>query len=170
MLSLLIMFVDLCRFRAAPQDLPYSQFLMALCLGCYFMVGLAISLDEQVFGQAIIIAAADTGLMVGLAYLGLWVRDSIPRSTQTVTALAGTGTLFQLVGWPLVTFLQTLEEGETSTLSLVLLGIVIWNIAVIGNILRHALDLPMWIGTGIALLYVYTQLRVMSVLYVAGGV
>lgn len=170
MLALLKIFVDLCRFRAAPQDLPYSQFLMALCLGCYFIVGFAISLAEQAFGQAIIIAAADTGLMVGLAYLGLWVRDSIPRAIQTVTALAGTGTLFELVGWPLVTFLQTLEEGEASSISLLLLGLVIWNIVVIGNILRHALSLPMWIGTAIALLYIYTSLRVMSVLYVAGGV
>ncbi len=170
MLALLRVFIDLCRFRSAPQELPYSQFLVGICVGCYFMVGFAISLSEQAFGQAIIIATADTGLMVGLAYLGLWVRDSIPRATQTITALAGTGTLFELVGWPLVTFLQTLEEGEASSISLLLLGLVIWNIAVIGNILRHAMDLPMWIGTSIALLYIYTSLRVMSVLYVAGGV
>ncbi|WP_455218080.1 hypothetical protein [Kaarinaea lacus] len=167
---LLKLFVDLCRFRAAPQDLPYSQFFMALCIACYTVVGFAISLSEQPFGQSIIIAAADTSLMVGLAYLGLWARDSLPRATQTVTALAGTGTLFELIGWPLVTYLQSLGEGETSLLSLLLLGIVIWNIVVIGHILRHALELPMWVASGIALLYIYTSIRVMSVLYVAGGV
>lgn len=169
MSSLLRIFFDLCRFRSAPQDLPYSKFLMALCVACYFLVGFAIALAEQPLGQSIITASADAGLMVGLAYLGLWVRDFMPRVTQTITALAGTGTLFELIGWPLVTFLQTLEEGETSSLSLLLLGLVIWNIAVIGNILKHALEIPMWIGTGIALLYIYTSIRVMSVLYVAGS-
>lgn len=170
MFALLRLFVDLCRFRSAPQNLPFSRFLMGLCIGCYFAVGFAISLAEQSFGRAIISASVDTGLMVGLAYLGLWVRDFIPRATQTITALAGTGTLFELIGWPLVTFLQTLEEGETSILSLLLLGLVIWNITVIGHILRHALELPMWIGTGIALLYIYTSIRVMQVLFIAGGV
>ena len=170
MFSLLRIFIDLCRFRSAPQDLPYSKFLMSLCVGCYFIVGFIVAVADQPFGQSIIITSADTGLLVGLAYLGLWVRDSIPRATQTITALAGTGALFELVGWPLVTYLQNLQEGETSGLALLLPGLVIWNIAVIGNILKHALEIPMWIGTGIALLYIYTAIRVMSVLYVAGGV
>lgn len=170
MLILLKMFVDLCRFRAEPQNLPYSRFLMLLCMSCYFLLGFAVSIQEQGFSLAILSAGADTGLMVGLAYLGLWIRDSIPRATQTITALTGTGALFELVGWPLVTFLQQLEEGEASSISLLLLVLVIWNITVIGNILRHALEVPMWVGTGIALLYIYTSLRVMAALYVAGGV
>jgi len=169
MFALLKMFIDLCRLQAKPQDLPFSQFLMLFCIGCYFLLGFAVSIQEQKFGLAILSAGADTGLMVGLAFLGLWVRDSLPRAVQTITALTGTGALFELVGWPLVTFLQQLNEGETSNLSLVLLALVIWNITVIGNILRHSLEVPMWVGTGIALLYIYTSLRVMAVLYVAGG-
>lgn len=169
MLALLKMFIDLCRLRAEPQDLPFSQFLMVFCIGCYFLLGFSVSIQQQGFGLAILTAGADTALMIGLAYLGLWVRDSIPRAVQTITALTGTGALFELVGWPLVTFLQQLNEGESSNLSLVLLALVIWNITVIGNILRHALEVPMWVGTGIALLYIYTTLRVMAVLYVAGG-
>ena len=169
MFALLKMFVDLCRLQAKPQELPHSQFLMLFCIGCYFLLGFAVSIQEQGFGLSVLSAGADSGLMVGLAYLGLWVRDSIPRAVQTITALTGTGALFELVGWPLVTFLQQLNEGETSNLSLVLLALVIWNITVIGSILRHALEVPMWVGTGIALLYIYTSLRVMAVLYVAGG-
>jgi len=170
MFAILKLFVELCRFRSAPQDLPFSRFLMMLSIGAYFIVGLFISNGEQTFGLAIVTTSVDTGLLVSLAYLGLWVRDSIPRAVQTVTALAGTGALFELAGWPLVSFLQTLEEGQTSVLSLLLFVLIIWNITVIGHILKHALELPMWIGTGIALLYIYTSLRVMSVLYVAGGV
>ena len=165
MLALLKIFVDLCRLRAEPQALPYSPFFMLICTGCYFLLGFAVSVQEQGFGLAILSAGADTGLMVGLACLGLWIRDSIPRAVQTITALTGTGALFELVGWPLVTFLQQLDEGETSNLSLLLLALVIWNIMVIGNILRHAFNVPMWVGISIALLYIYITLRVMAVLY-----
>ena len=169
MFALLNTFIMLCRLRAAPQDLTYSKFLMMLCIACYFLVGLAVSLLDQKFGLAVISACADTGLMIVLAYLGLWIRDSAARTVQTITALTGTGTLFELMGLPLVSWLQQLKESEASILPLVLLVLIIWNITVIGNILRHALEVSMWIGTAIALLYIYTSIRVMSVLYIAGG-
>lgn len=169
MLNLIKLFVDLCLLKAAPQDLPYSRFLMLLSIVCYFLVGFAVSLQDESFGLAAVSAGVDTGLLVGLAYLGLWMRDYMSRSTKTVTAFAATGTLFELMGWPLVAYLQQLGEGEGSFFSLLLLVLIIWNIVVIGNILKHALDLPMWAGTGVALLYIYTSLRVMTVLYVAAG-
>jgi hypothetical protein len=108
--------------------------------------------------------------MVGLTYLGLQIRGSSARAVQTITALTGTGALFELVGWPMVIFLQQLEEGQSSSLSLVLFALVIWNIMVIGNILRHALNVPMWVGTSIALLYIYITLRVMAVLYATAAI
>ena len=169
MFALLKMFADLCLLRAEPQNLPYSRFLMLFCISCYFLLGFVVSIQEQNLVMAVVSAGADTGLIIGLPYLGLWIRDSIPRAVQTITALTGTGALFEMVGWPLVTFLQQLEKGETSNLSLVLLALVIWNITVIGNILRHSLEVPMWVGTGIALLYIYTSIRVMAALYVAGS-
>ena len=165
MLALLIMFVDLCRMRTRPQDLPHSQFLMLICIGCYFLLGLATAVLEKGFGLAILAAGADTVLLVSLAYFGLHMRGYSARAIQTITALTGTGALFELVGWPMVIFLQQLEEGQSSSLSLVLFALVIWNIMVIGNILRYALDVPMWVGVSIALLYIYVTLRVMAVLY-----
>ena len=165
MFALLTMFVDLCRMRAKPQHLPYSQFLMLFCIGCYFLLGFATSVLEQGFGLAILAAGADTGLMVGLTYIGLQMKGSSTRAVQTITALTGTGALFELVGWPMVIFLQQLEEGQSSSLSLVLFALVIWNVMVIGNILRHAFNVPMWVGISIALLYIYITLRVIAVLY-----
>lgn len=161
-------FLDLCRLRAGPQDLPYSPFLMLLGTAIYALVGLGVSLLDQRMGLAIISTTVDTLLLLALTWLGLWVRDYRPRTVQTITALTGTGVLFGLMGWPLIAWLQQIGEDTPSSLSLLLLALIIWNIAVIGNILRHALELPMWLGTGVALLYVYTSLRVMSVLHLAG--
>ena len=167
--ALIILFLDLCRLRAGPQDLPFSRFLMLLCTACYALTSLGVALLDQNLHLAIVSTVVDTGLLVGLAWLALWVRDRAARRTQTITALTGTGTIFGLLGWPLIGWLQELGENSPAFLSLLLLVLIIWNIAVIGNILRHALDLPQWLGTGIALLYVYTSLRVMSILYIAGS-
>jgi hypothetical protein len=164
-----MLFIDLCRLRAAPQDLPCSHFLMLLTIICYLLAGLAISLLDQRFGLALLSASVDTAMLVGFTYLGLWMLDRRARAVQATTALCGTGTLFALIGWPLMAQLQELGDTSAGSLSLLLLALVVWNIAVIGNILRHALELPLWIGTGVALLYVYTSLRVMSALHVAGN-
>lgn len=169
MRALLMVFVDLCRLRAAPQDLPYSRFLMLLCIGSYALVGLGVASLDQNTALALLSTAVDTSLLLALAWLGLWVRDYRTRTLQTITALTGTGTLFGLLGWPLIAWLQQIGENTPSSLALLLLALIIWNMAVIGNILRHALDLPLWLGTGVALLYVYTSLRVMSALHMAGS-
>ncbi|HHH48648.1 MAG TPA: hypothetical protein ENK51_07165 [Gammaproteobacteria bacterium] len=168
MTTLLLLFIDLCRLRRGPQDVPASRFLMMLTAGGYFVIGLAVSLLEQPPGLAILSAAVDTLMLAALAWLSLWIIGKTARFTQTYTALAGIGILFGLMGWPLVAFLQGLPQGQGSSLSLLLLGLVIWNIVVIGHILRHALGLMMWAASGLALFYVYLSIRVMSALYIAG--
>ena len=145
------------------------RFLMMLCIGCYLLVGLSISLLDQTFGLAFLSAAVDTVLLIGLAYLALWIRGYQGRTIQTVTAFAATGTLFEIIGLPLVAYLQSLNADNPSSLSILLLVLIVWNIMVIGHILRHAVDVPIWIGTGIALLYIYTSIRVMIALQIAGA-
>lgn len=168
MTSILACLINLCRLRAAPQDLPYSALLMVVTMSCYFLVGLGVSLAEQKFGPALLTSLVDLALLVGLARLSLWITNHGTRAVQTITALAGTGTLFELMAWPLIISLQAMGDQPSSMLSLLLLALIVWNIVVIGHILRHALDLAMWVASGVALLYIYTSMRVMSALYVAG--
>ncbi|NOX92368.1 MAG: hypothetical protein GXP18_07960 [Gammaproteobacteria bacterium] len=166
--ALVIQIFNIMRLRAAPQDLPHSRFLMLLCISSYLLMGLVIASLDQTFGLALLSAGVDTVLLVGLAWLALWVRGYQNRIIQTVTAFAATGTLFELTGWPLVAYLHQVSTDDPSSLSILLLALIIWNISVIGHILRHAVDVPMWIGTGIALLYIYTSIRVMVALQIAG--
>ncbi|MBL1277690.1 MAG: hypothetical protein COB30_016545 [Ectothiorhodospiraceae bacterium] len=169
MSALLTLLFNIMRLRAAPQDLPCSFFLMFFCIGGYLLVGLGISMLDQTFGLAFLSAAIDTILLIGLAYLALWVRGYQGRTVQTITAFAATGSVFELIGWPLVAYLQQVSNGDPSSFSILLLLLIIWNIMVIGHILRHALDVPMWVGTGVALLYIYTSIRVMVALQIAGS-
>ncbi|HEC18757.1 MAG TPA: hypothetical protein ENI97_05380 [Gammaproteobacteria bacterium] len=167
MSALLNLILDIMRLRAGPQDLPFSRLLMLLSVGTYLLVGLGVAMQDQSIGLALLSAGVDTVLLVGLAWLALWIRNYKGRLVQTVTAFATTGTLFELMGWPLVAYLHSLGANESSPLSLLLLALIVWNIGVIGHILRHAIDVPLWVGTGVALLYIYTSIRVMVALQIA---
>ncbi len=170
MTTLLLLFIDICRLRGTPQDLPGSRFLLILTTSGYFAIGLVISLLALPLGLAILSAMVDTLILVALAWFSLWITGKTPRFTQTCTALTGTGVLFGLVGWPLITFLQGLPEGQNNSLPLLLLlGLVIWNIMVIGHILRHALGIMMWAASGLALLYMYLSIRIMNALHLTGS-
>jgi hypothetical protein len=162
-------FFDICRFEANPQDLPSSYFVKYLALGSYAVVALASALLSQSLAYALISVFVDMAMLVGLAYAGLWVRNLSGRTTQTVTALAGTGTVIGIAGFPVMAWLQSTANDPPLLTSLLLLALVIWNVAVIGHILRHALSLPLWAGMGISVFYVYTSIRVMSALFIASS-
>ncbi len=166
--ALVIQIFNIMRLRAAPQDLPHSRFLMLLCISSYLLMGLVIASLDQTFALALLSAGVSTVLLVGLAWLALWIRGFQGRVIQTVTAFAATGTLFELMGWPLVAYLHQVSADDPSSLSLLVQALIIWNIGVVGHILRHAVDVAMWVGVGIALLYIHTSIRVMIALQIAG--
>lgn len=170
MLTLIKLFFDICLLRANPEDLPYSKLLQGLSIFGYAMVGLAISLMGQSFGHATLAIVVDTCLLLGLAYASLWIRGFLKRSTQTITALAGTGAIFGLVSFPIMVWLQQINSDQPGTVSLLLLILITWNIAVIGHILKSSLSIPFWAGIGIAVMYVYTSLRIISILLIAENV
>jgi len=160
-------FIDICRFRAGPQDIPHSYFLLVWAVIAYFLIGLIVSPLEQATPKTIS-AIVDTIMVIGLALAGLWVRNLANRGIQTIVALAGTGLVFGLINLLLILVFPGLGTTEPSIFSsMLILALVIWNIAVMGHILKSSLDLPFWAGIGIAVLYVYTSLRVTGAIYVA---
>ncbi len=173
MLRTLKIFVDLCLLRANPQDLPYSLSLELLTLLVYTALSYVLALSSTTPGTALLAALVDVGMLIGLAYAGLWILDLKNRLIKLVTALAGSGAAWQLVALPVMSLLSdakgTLGEGMLAALSyLLLLALIAWAIFIIGHILRHALNLKFPFALGVAVLYVYTSMRVGSALFVAG--
>jgi len=172
MLRILKLFVDMCLLRANPQDLPHSASLALTTLVVYTALSYALALSSTIPGTALLAALIDVGMLVGMAYAGLWILDLKNRLTKLVTALAGSGAIWQLVALPVMNLLvegsDKAASGALVTLGYVLLlALVAWAIFIIGHILRHALDMKFSFALGIALLYVYTSMRVGSALFVA---
>lgn len=165
-------FVDMCRLRANPQDLPHSVSLGMLTLAIYTALSYLMALWVTAPDTAMLVALIDVGMLAGLAYSSVWILSLQSRATQLITALAGTGVLWQLVALPVIGMLSgTTEQGAESTTAgfgyLIFVALIAWIIAIIGHILRHALNMNFLFALGIAVLYVYTSMRVSSALLIA---
>jgi hypothetical protein len=171
MTALIHFFFNISILRAKPQSLPASPFLMISTLTAYGLISLLISLIELPVIQAFFSALVDTALLVTLAFISLWIIDTPERRLQTITALAGTGSLLQLIAWPILLWLSSVGEADNSTLLYIprwgLLLLVIWNILVIAHILRHALSVSLPITFGISVLYMYFAIRIANILFIA---
>ena len=85
----------------------------------------------------------------------LYVVGRPSRLVQTLTALAGTISLIWLIGLPLMTWVVfALASGtHASVPQLLVIALLGWSLTVQGNIFRHALSLPMFMGLLVSILF-----------------
>ncbi|MBK7984251.1 MAG: hypothetical protein IPP10_01630 [Candidatus Competibacteraceae bacterium] len=158
MLALFNLFLDICLFRKAPQDVPASTPLLKMCLLAYALSGLVVLLISAPVAVAVALLQIllDMVLLGGLLYLGLILRRHPQRFEQTLSALTGSGTLLGLLALPLLVWIsQQGQEGGIELPSLLLLGLMVWSIAVMAHILRHAFEASIWQGALYALGYTF---------------
>ena len=160
---LLQRFIAICLFKARPQDLPFSGFLLALTIICYSLVNLGLSLNQADLMTATFMVLVDLLLLSILTYLLLWMHLQPGRYQQTLTALAGGGTILALVAWPLLLWQQ--QTGSPMA-SMFLSVFFFWNLAVFGHIIRHALSTHITIGILLALLYMYLSYKISAILFI----
>jgi len=109
---------------------------------------------------ALLSAMVDTGVLMGLAMLVLWVRELGVRYTQTATALLGTGALLMALALPFLILQMKLGEDHNFLPSIIVLALMIWNLNVVGHILRHALDTRFFVGLLLSIVYLYVSISV----------
>lgn len=162
MLLILKLFIDICLFRANAEDVPASRALLIFSVLAYFILSLGITFIQGNLSKIVAIIMVGFILVIALAQAGLWIRSFMNRSVQTITALAGTGTIFCILSWPLVLI------GEQWIFArYLLLLIFIWDLVVVGHIFRNALSLPFWAGIGISIFYIFTYFRIIRVFFIA---
>ena len=166
MSRLLTIWLDICLLRAGPQDLPASRVLLGLTLTSYLLVSTLLSLPGYPVFTSLQIAAADLVLLVLFAVSMLYLTGRAARFNQTLSALAGTGTLLGLLGLPLVHALYRAQDAEQVSLPVLLfwLLLMVWNLLVMAHIIRHALSIILPIAVAIAVLYTLVAMQLITAL------
>ena len=119
------------------------------------MVG-AVGVADVIKGPAALAAAMlDAVIALVLLRLVLFFHNHSARFLQAATALFGSSVILGLIALPLQLVIG--EGGSESALaplvSLAYLVLLVWVQVVIGHILRHALNVSLTLGIGLALTY-----------------
>jgi hypothetical protein len=170
MIPILQRFFDICRLRLAPQDLPSSSFLLGLSLLLYAAVGLLMALQSLPVASAVTLTLVDALLLAGMLWALLWVRDLLVRFQQSLTALYGAGAVMQALAAPLVLGQPPIAGAETVTTAMMVISLLLWlwllwNLMVIGHILRHTISTSLPVGMMLGLLYVFVSFSVTRSLF-----
>jgi hypothetical protein len=141
--------LDMLRLRSGPQDLPAAAGLTLILALAYVLQGLAA--DHALDGtdaapRSLVAIAVQFGIVVAMMN---WRRLSA-RIPQTISALAGTGFIFGLIAFAL---LSQVERGQPQPgLATAYLGLFAWGLAVDAHIYRQALSTKMSFGFLVAVL------------------
>jgi peptidoglycan/LPS O-acetylase OafA/YrhL len=141
--------LDMLRLRSGPQDLPAARGLAFLLAAAYALQGMVT--DQALDGtdaapRSLLAIAVQLGAICAL----LQSRRQAARIPQTVSALAGTGFVFGLLAYALLSLAQ---PGQPQPgLATTYLALFVWSLAVDAHIYRHALSIKMSLGVLVAVL------------------
>ena len=164
-------FVQICLLRLRPQDLPSSAALLVLVLLAHTVIGVAVAAVNLGFGQAVAAGVIDTALLCGLT-TGLLVLSNLrARAIQTLTALAGAGSIIGIVAYPVSLWIQDAHDAsqESPALALLLLSVLGWSLVVSGHILRHALSAPYYLGLLVSVAFYWISVKILGGLFPIAG-
>lgn len=167
MAELLKRFFQICLLAKGPQDIPHSSILMRVLLVVYFITGLLSMLPSVDMQQAVLEMALDLVVLLVFVWFCLQAFHKQARYVQTVSALAAIGALFQLLAWPLLAYLEAGRQAgdPVSELSLLLLLIVSWNLAVYAHIFRESFSIRMLAAFIMTIAYAVINISVRQILY-----
>ena len=167
MLPLIRAWFEICLLRRTPQELPASAYLLGVSLCCYGLVSVLVSSQSYPFSSALLLAVVDLGLLVVFVWSLLFLQHKTARINQTLSALAGSGSLMGVIALPLLLIIGpgTVTEPVPAPLVSLWLLLLLWNLFVMAHIIRHALSSSFAIGFGISLLYALLSMQVITTLF-----
>ena len=148
--------LDICLLRRAPQDEPWSPAALLLALAAYTLVDLLVAAASSGWRVAAAMTAVDLALLVAFVWMLLRLMGRPARFVQTLTALAGSGSLLGVAALPLVQQAARAQAagGEASGgLALMWLLLVVWSLVVRAHIFRHALSAAFVAGAMAAVIH-----------------
>tara|TARA_R110001606_G_scaffold395213_1_gene567025 strand:- start:11388 stop:11921 length:534 start_codon:yes stop_codon:yes gene_type:complete len=169
-MNIILRYIDLCRLKAGPSDMPASNKLLKATLLAYFLLGIMISRIDNAWNVSVISSLTDTLFMMAAIRLMLYFKDLQARYQQTLMAIAGAGIILDLIGLPLMSWLNQIDKVEqgTSIALLLMIALMFWSLMVIAHIFRQALDIKA--GSAAVITIIYTALSIVILGLTLSGV
>lgn len=155
-MKLILKFVDICLFKAGPEDIPANKQLLGWVLLAYFVVSVLINQIDMSFRVSLWSSASELLVLAVFLYLLLTINGYLLRYQQSLTALAATGGLLGLLALPLLSAFQQYSDQADSNnfLLLALILLMFWSLMVTAHIFRRALDTSAGKAVALTMFYV----------------
>ena len=182
MIKLLTVFWNIILRKSGPEEVPDSNFLLVVTF-IFFLLS-QVLVGFKMYGGAVSLffqlLFLDTVLLIIWLRAILQLSGKLKRFRQSLTALFGTGTLFNFILSPFILSYAPYLEQLTSSdelqitaelpmpalLSIVILIIAIWSVLVMGHIYSRATSKNRAIGIGLALMYSFINFMISTSLTV----
>lgn len=153
--------------RSGPQTFPRSWMLLGLISTVYLLTDALLFLAQGVTGSGVLLQTAfDFGLQVLFFALVLAAKFLTQRLRQTLAAWLGAGVILNLVSLPPALALLFIHAEWAQNLLLIpAYATVAWSMAVLTQVLRHALDIGLIFGLFIAAVYTFVSLVLFQALF-----
>jgi len=161
--------IALLILKAAPQDLTYSpqitaQYAVAYILSGVFVLQTTINPDDMLAGLFL-------GLVIQgvFTYFVLRALNHSARFIQTLGAIIGVGVLFNLLSWPVLSVLADDANVDSlrSTMSLMFLLLISWEVLVKAHIFKHALEMKMYSALALSFSLFFISIALSQLLFPA---
>ena len=168
LLTLVRPFVAILAHREGPEDLPASQFLLGLVIACHLVVS-AMVVSVSNGGDVRVYAMPLIGTVAQFAFFAmlLSVMGFRSRILQTLIAVFGTDVLLNGIVVPMALASGTPDAPSplAPLLSLAMIVVMLWSLAVKGHILQRAVGLPYFVGVIISLAFAIALMSVGHALF-----
>lgn len=163
--------LSLLLLKSAPQDLSYSPRLLLQLALAYILSGIAVL--QTTLNPDDIFSGLLLGLLIqfGFTYFVLKALDKSARFVQTFCAILGIGVLFNLLSWPVLSVLsdESAQEAMKSSMSLMFLLIISWEVLVKAHIFRHALEMRMFSALALSFSLFFISIALSQLFFPGNG-
>ena len=152
--------------KSAPEDLPYSPRLTFQLVAVYLFSGVVVL--QTTLAPDDMYAGILLGVLVQyvFTYVVLLALNKAARLMQTFAALIGVSLLFNLLSWPVFSILadNSASESLMSTMSLMFLLLISWEVLVKAHIFKHALEMKMFAALALSFSLFFISLTLSQLL------
>jgi len=149
--QLLLQYIHISIFRAAPQDLPGQTVVLWISIAAAFITGVAGMLFAYDLAEALWRSVLALVIPAAVVFMFLKFRSLESRFNQTFSAMCGSAAVIYVLAFPFMPYFFNADAQTQSGKWLIMLVLIIdvWALLITAHILKNAMNIAF--STGISL-------------------
>ena len=167
MQKIIFRFFDICTFRAGPQDIPASVWLLRAIMVVYVTIDMLRGVAVNNVQGALAEALFELFVFAVLLYLALQWRGKRERFLQTYTAFLGTSIIIGVFYLPLVFSMESASAAGDPVGNYLVIALLffVWAIGVLAHIVRHSFDIHLGYAIFFSIMFIIVYGQINHVLF-----